>query len=63
MNTATDVPNSDFYREQAAKYRNFADVAKDAAAKQELLKFAAACEGIANKIDDLRASEKTAADE
>jgi hypothetical protein len=26
-------------------------------------KLAAACEGIANKIDDLRASEKTAPDE
>jgi hypothetical protein len=60
MNTATGQPNSDFYREQAAKYRSFADMAKDAAAKQELLKLAAACEGIANKIDDLQASEKTA---
>jgi hypothetical protein len=60
MNTATGQPNSDFYREQAAKYRSFADMAKDAAAKQELLKLAAACEGIADKIDDLQASEKTA---
>jgi hypothetical protein len=60
MNTATGQPNSDFYREQAAKYRNFADMANNTAAKQELLKLAAACEGIANKIDDLRVSEKTA---
>ena len=48
--------NSDYYREEAAKYRELADMAKDAAAKQELLELAAACEGIADKIDDLRAS-------
>jgi hypothetical protein len=31
-------------------------MAKDAAKKQELLELAAACEGIADKIDDLRTS-------
>jgi hypothetical protein len=48
--------NSDYYREEAAKYRELADMAKDAAMKQELLELAEACEGIADKIDDLPAS-------
>jgi hypothetical protein len=48
--------NSDYYREQAAKYRDFADMAEDSATKQELLELAAACEGIADNIDDLQAS-------
>src|SRR5450759_361329 len=48
--------NSDYYREEAAKYRELADMAKDAVTKQEPLELAAACEGIADKIDDLRAS-------
>jgi len=48
--------NSDFYREEAAKYRELAEMAKDAATKQELLELAAACEGIADQIDDLRSS-------
>ena len=48
--------NSDFLREEAAKYREFAEMAKDAATKQELLELAAACEGIADQIDDLRSS-------
>ena len=48
--------NSDYYREEAAKYRELADMAKDAVTKQELLELATACEGIADKIDDLRAS-------
>ena len=48
--------NSDYYREEAAKYRELADMAKDAVTKQELLELAAACEGIADKIDDLGAS-------
>jgi hypothetical protein len=48
--------NSDYYREEAARYRQLATSAKDALAKQELLELAAACEGIADKIDDLRAS-------
>ena len=48
--------NSDSYREQAAKYRELAEGAKDAAAKQEFLELAAACEEAADKIDDCRAS-------
>jgi hypothetical protein len=48
--------NSDYYREEAAKYRELADMAKDVAMKQELLDLAVACEGIADNIDDLRAS-------
>ena len=48
--------NSDYYREQAEKYRELAEGAKDAAAKQEFLELAAACEEAADKIDDCRAS-------
>ena len=48
--------NSDYYREEAAKYRELAEMAKDAAMKQELLELAAACEAIADNIDDLGAS-------
>ncbi len=50
MNTAT-ASNSDFYREQATKYRNFADTANDSGMRQELLELAAACKAIADKID------------
>lgn len=49
--------NSDYYREQAAKYRELAEGTTDGAAKQqELLELAAACEEAADKIDDCRAS-------
>jgi hypothetical protein len=48
--------NSDYYREQAAKYRELAEGATDVAAKQEFLELAAACEEAADKIDDRRAS-------
>jgi hypothetical protein len=48
--------NSDYYREQAAKYRELAEGAKDAATKQEFLELAAACDEVADKIDDCRAS-------
>ena len=48
--------NSDYYREEAARYRELAERAKDAAMKQELLELAEACEAIADNIDDLRAS-------
>jgi hypothetical protein len=47
---------SDYYREQAAKYRELAEAAIDAAAKQEFLELAAACEEVADDIDDCRAS-------
>ncbi len=45
--------DSDYYREQAAKYR---EGAKNAAAKQEYLELSAACDEVADKIDDCRAS-------
>jgi hypothetical protein len=48
--------NSDYYREQAAEYRELAKTATDATAKQEFSELAAACEEAANKIDDCRAS-------
>jgi hypothetical protein len=48
--------NSDFYRAEAAKYRQVADAANDPAAKQEFLELAAACEEVADHIDDCRAS-------
>jgi hypothetical protein len=48
--------NSDYYREQAAKYRELAEGTKDAAAKQEFLELATACEEAADKMDDCRAS-------
>ena len=48
--------NSDYYREQAAIYRELAEAASDAAAKQEFLELAAACEEVADDIDDCRAS-------
>ena len=38
------------------KYRELAEMAKDAATNQELLELAAACEGIADQIDDLRSA-------
>jgi hypothetical protein len=52
----TTMNKSDYYREEAARYRELAKKAEDAAVKQELLELAAACEGIADNIDDLRAS-------
>jgi hypothetical protein len=45
------MPNSDYYREEAAKYREFAEMVKDPATKQELLELATACEAIADNID------------
>jgi len=48
--------NSDYYREQAAHYRELADGASEPAAKQEYLELAAACEEAADRIDDCRAS-------
>jgi len=48
--------NSDFYREQAHHYRQLAAAAGNAAAKQEFLELAAACEEVADEIDDCRAS-------
>lgn len=48
--------NSDYYREEAAKYRKLAEATTDAVKKQELLEMAAACEEVADSIDDRRAS-------
>jgi hypothetical protein len=48
--------NSYYYREEAARYRELAEMAEDMGLKQELLELAAAYEEIANNIDDLRAS-------
>jgi hypothetical protein len=48
--------NSDYYREEAAKYRKLAEATLDAVKKQELLEMAAACEEVADTIDDRRAS-------
>jgi hypothetical protein len=47
---------SDYYREEAAKYRELAEATEDATLKQELLELAAACMAIADNIDDHRAS-------
>jgi hypothetical protein len=48
--------NSDYYREEAQRYRQLAGAAQDAAARQEYLELAAACEEAADKMDDCRAS-------
>jgi len=48
--------NSDYYREHANYYRFLAAAAENAAAKQEFLELAAACEEAADKMDDSRAS-------
>jgi hypothetical protein len=48
--------NSDYYREEAARYRGLAAKTDDAGTKQELFELAEACEAIADDIDDLRAS-------
>lgn len=48
--------SSDYYREEAARYRQLAEAATDADAKKELLEMAVACEEIADSIDDRRSS-------
>ena len=48
--------NSDYYREEATKYRALAEAAEDAATKQEYLELAAVCEEVADQSDDCRAS-------
>ena len=42
----------DYLRDEAAKYRQLAETAKDPLVKQELLDLAAVCEEAANNIDD-----------
>lgn len=53
---AIRMHNSDYYREQAAHYRELAEGVKEPAAKQEFLELAAACEEAADRMDDCRAS-------
>ena len=48
--------NSDYLREQAAKYRELAEKTENPFEKQELRELADVCEEVANKIDDRRAS-------
>ncbi len=48
--------NSDYYREQAGKYRELAAMAPHDAARKEYLELAAACEEAADRLDDMRAS-------
>ena len=45
-------------REQAAKYREMAEVTEEVFVKQEVLKLADVCEEVSNSIDDRRASGK-----
>ena len=52
---------SDYLREQAAEYRQFAETAEDAFVKQEFLELAAVCEEVANEIDD-RTSRATSSE-
>jgi hypothetical protein len=54
--TKTRMHNSDYYRERADYYRQLAGAAENAAAKQEFLELAAACEEAADRMDDCRAS-------
>ena len=52
----TSMHNSDYYREHADYYRQLAGAAENAAARQEFLELAAACEEAADRMDDCRAS-------
>jgi hypothetical protein len=47
---------SDYLREEAAKYRLLAEAAEQVSTKQELFELAAVCEEMANEMDDRRAS-------
>jgi hypothetical protein len=42
----------DYFRQQAAMYRQLAEKAEDVFIKQELLELAAVCEEVANNIED-----------
>jgi hypothetical protein len=46
----------DYFRQQAAMYRQLAQKAEDTFAKQGLLDLAAVCEEVANDIEDRRPS-------
>jgi hypothetical protein len=43
---------NDYLRDQAASYRQLADVAEDPLIKQEHFELAAVCEEVANYIED-----------
>jgi hypothetical protein len=47
---------SDYYREEASKYRLLAEATNDAVTMKEFLELAEACEAVADEIDDCRAS-------
>jgi len=42
----------DYFRQQAATYRQLAETTEDAFVKQELLELAAVCDEVANNIED-----------
>jgi hypothetical protein len=46
----------DYFRQQAAMYRQLAEKTEDAFNKQELLDLAGVCEEVANNIEDRRPS-------
>ena len=46
----------DYFRQQAAMYRQLAEKTEDVFIKQELLDLAAVCEEVANNIDDRQTS-------
>jgi len=46
----------DYFRQQAAMYRQLAQKTEDVFIKQELLDLAAVCEEVANNIEDRRPS-------
>jgi hypothetical protein len=46
----------DYFRQQAIMYRQLAEKTEDTFVKQELLDLAAACEEVANNIEDRRPS-------
>jgi hypothetical protein len=46
----------DYFRQQAAMYRQLAEKIEDAFNKQELLDLAGVCEEVANNIEDRRPS-------
>jgi hypothetical protein len=47
---------SDYLREEAAKYRQLAEAAEELTARQEFLDLAAVCDEVANEMDDRQAS-------
>jgi hypothetical protein len=46
----------DYFRQQAAAYRQLAEKTEDTFVKEELLDLAAVCEEVANNIEDRRPS-------